>query len=405
MTEASPPASGAPAPQAPPSSPVQEPLNLRALASAILLVSLVGVGLSLSIPLLSLEMERMGVSGGMIGLNTAMSGFASLLSMPFVPRLAAAIGVRAMIALSIAVTAATLLAFRGLPWLPAWFVLRFAFSSALGALFVLSEYWINAAAPPRRRGLVMGIYATCLSLGFAIGPVLLGYVGTSGWTPYLAGAALMCLGLAPLAQARGVTPELDHRSRHAIGHFLVAAPLATLAALVFGAVETGGFSLLPLYALRLGHDEAGAAFMSSFVALGGMLLQIPLGLLSDRMDRRTLLVLIALFGAASSALMPLAAQFPWGLEILLLFWGGVGGGLYTVGLAHLGARFTDRADLASANAAFILLYNLGMMLGPPVIGLGFDRIRPHGFAVTLTALFAAYAAFALARVALRRGAA
>ncbi len=380
-----------------------EPLNLRALASAILLVSLIGVGLSLSIPLLSLEMERMGASGGMIGLNTAMAGFASILVMPFVPRLAAALGVRAMIALAIGVTAVTLLAFRALPWLPAWFVLRFFYSAALGALFVLSEYWINAAAPASRRGLVMGVYATFLSLGFAAGPFILSLVGTAGWAPYLTGAALMALGLAPLLHARDVTPELDHSSSHSVGFFILAAPLATFAAFVFGAVETGGFSLLPLYGLRLGYTGQQAAFLVSFVALGGMLLQIPIGLISDRMDRRLLLLLIGLFGLVASACMPLATRVPWGLEILLLAWGGVGGGLYTVGLAHLGARFTDRADLASANAAFIVLYNLGMMLGPPLVGFGFDRIVPHGFAVAIAGLFGLYAVFAIGRLATRRG--
>lgn len=378
-----------------------EPLNLRALVSAILLVSLIGVGLSLSIPLLSLEMERMGASGGMIGLNTAMAGFASILVMPFVPRVAAALGVRVLIALSIGVAASALLAFHLLPWLPGWFVLRFFYSAALGALFVLSEYWINAAAPASRRGLVMGVYATFLSLGFAAGPFILTLVGTTGWAPYLAGAALMLLGLAPLLQARGVTPELDHNSSHSVGFFILAAPLATFAAFVFGAVETGGFSLLPLYGLRLGYTEQQAAFLVSFVALGGMLLQIPIGLISDQMDRRKLLLIIGLIGLAASICMPLATRIPWGLEALLLLWGGVGGGLYTVGLAHLGARFTDRADLASANAAFILLYNLGMVVGPPLVGLGFDRIVPHGFAVVISGLFGLYAVFAISRIAMK----
>lgn len=379
-----------------------EPLNLRALVSAILLVSLIGVGLSLSIPLLSLEMERMGASGGMIGLNTAMAGLSSILVMPFVPRIAAALGVRVMIALSIGLAAASLLAFHLLPWLPAWFVLRFFYSAALGALFVLSEYWINAAAPASRRGLVMGVYATFLSLGFAAGPLILSLVGTSGWAPYVAGAALMLLGLIPLLQARDVAPELDHSSKHSVGFFILAAPLATFAAFVFGAVETGGFSLLPLYGLRLGYTEQQAAFLVSFVALGGMFLQIPIGIISDCMDRRKLLLVIGLIGLLASMCIPLATRIPWGLEGLLLLWGGIGGGLYTVGLAHLGARFTDRADLASANAAFIVLYYLGMMVGPPLVGLGFDRIVPHGFAVVISGLFGLYAVFAISRIAMKR---
>jgi predicted MFS family arabinose efflux permease len=78
-----------------------------------------------------------------------------------------------------------------------------------------------------------------------------------------------------------------------------------------------------------------------------------------------------------------------GFAILLLVWGGVAGALYTVGLAHLGARFSG-SDLASANAAFVILYNVGLVIGPPLAGGGLDLYPPHGFAYALALLFAGY---------------
>ncbi len=78
---------------------------LEGIIAAIALATLVGIGLSLSIPLLSLEMERMGASGGQIGLNTAIAGFASIITLPFAPRLAARLGVGRLIFLAILVTA------------------------------------------------------------------------------------------------------------------------------------------------------------------------------------------------------------------------------------------------------------------------------------------------------------
>jgi MFS family permease len=80
--------------------------------------------------------------------------------------------------------------------------------------------------------------------------------------------------------------------------FLTAAPVATLAALVFGAVETGGFALLALYGLRLGFAPEAAAYLLTAVALGNVALQIPIGLLSDRVDRRLVLLASGLAGAA-----------------------------------------------------------------------------------------------------------
>lgn len=221
--------------------------EVASIGAAITCVAVVGIGLSLSIPLLSLEMERMGVSNTMIGVNTAVAGVASIAVVPFVPRIAARLGVLPLLLAAIAVGAVSLLGFKLLFDLAWWFPLRFTFSAALGVLFVLSEFWINQAAPPARRGLVMGVYATILALGFAVGPALLGLLGTAGWLPYLAGATLFGAASIPLLLARGLSPEIPRKGGRGFLGYLRVAPSATLAALVYGAVETGGFAILPIY--------------------------------------------------------------------------------------------------------------------------------------------------------------
>ncbi len=369
------------------------------IAAAIALVTLVGLSLSLLIPLLSLEMERMGIASTTAGLNVAVGGVSNLVVVPFVPRLAALIGVRSLIVLAIAAGAAATIAFHVSPfWV--WFPLRFVLGAALGTLFVLSEFWINAAAPPARRGLVMGIYATVLALGFAAGPLLLSLTGTGGLPPYLAGAALFALALVPLAMAGGATPAIGPKARSRVGHFILAAPTATFAALLFGAIETGGFALLPVFGLRTGFDELSAARLVTLAAIGNVLFQIPLGLLSDRVDRRVLILVISVLGAAGTALFPLATTAPVAFQIVLCLWGGVTGGLYTLGLAHLGARVSG-SDLASANAAFVMFYSAGLIVGPPAVGAGMDMIGPQGFALVLGLMLAAFALFVASRLIAR----
>src|SRR5215212_3477274 len=98
--------------------------RIAALTAAIACVTVVGVGLSLSIPLLSLEMERMGLPGAMIGLNTALAGVASICVVPFVPRLAAQLGVLTLLWLSIVVAVVSFLGFRLLYDIVWWFPLR-----------------------------------------------------------------------------------------------------------------------------------------------------------------------------------------------------------------------------------------------------------------------------------------
>lgn len=385
---------GTPAPSPPPSL---DPGRRAAIAAAISGVAIVGIGLSLAIPLLSLEMERMGASGALIGVNTAVSGLTGILVVPFVPAAAARLGGFRLLVGGVVLGAVTLVGFRALPSLPAWFLLRFLNAAALGAIFVLSEYWISAASPPARRGLVMGVYATVLALGFAVGPTVLGLVGTRGWPPYLAGAALFLAAGLPLALARRALPPVERASRHGFGLYLRAAPAATFAALVYGAVETGAFAILPLYGLRLGYAADEAALLVSAVALGNVLFQIPIGLLSDRFDRRRLLLAAAGVGLVGALLLPLAAASAAGLAAVLFAWGGVAGSLYTVGLAHLGARFTG-PELAGANAAFLALYNAGLVLGPPLVGGAMDLASPQGFAWSLAGLFGLYLALVAGRL-------
>jgi MFS family permease len=359
-----------------------DPSRSGAIAAAIACVAIVGIGISLTIPLLSLEMDRMGISRGLIGANTAVAGVASILVVPFVPRLAMRFPVLPLLWACVAVATLSLIAFKLLPGLAWWFAIRFVFSAAIGVLFVLSEFWINTAAPPARRGFVMGIYATVLALGLAAGPFILAATGASGWPPYLAGAVLFALAAVPLLFVGNVSPAVERGTGRTVLSFLAAAPAATLAALVFGALETAAYALLPIYGLAAGFTVERAALLVSAVALGNVACQIPLGLLSDRVDRRAVLLGAGLCGALGAAILPaLTGSFAW-LSATLFFWGGLTGALYTVGLAHLGARFTGR-DLVSANAAFVLLYNVGLVLGPPVAGLAMDLAPPQGFAAAL----------------------
>ena len=86
---------------------------------------------------------------------------------------------------------------------------------------------------------------------------------------------------------------------------------------------------------------------------------------------------------------------------ILFVWGGVVAGLYTIGLAHLGSRLTGR-DLASANAAFVLCYGLGMLVGPQAIGIGMDLYGVDGFAYSIAVFFALYLGLAAIRLSRRR---
>jgi len=372
-------------------------INVASIAAAIGAISVVGFGLALSIPLLAIELNDRGISSTWIGINTAIGGIATIITAPFLPTLVRRIGVGPLLIGAILSAALSLLAFKVTESFLLWFPLRFIFGAALCVLFVVSEFWINAAAPNNKRGLVIGIYATVLSAGFAGGPAILSLVGTHGWAPYLCGAGFFVLAAIPVMIGAASAPAIEKDSSRGVLSLLRIAPAATLAAFVFGAFETGLINFLPLYGLRRGLMEGEAAILLTIAELGNVFLQLPLGLLSDRFDRRKLLLICATLGLGGSFLIPYLAIDSWAMWVTVFTITGLVSGLYTVGLALLGARF-DGAALATANAAFVMLYSLGLTFGPTVVGAGMQAVDPHGFAWTLCAFLTIYVVIVAAQI-------
>ncbi|EJN04810.1 MFS transporter [Phyllobacterium sp. YR531] len=375
----------------------------RALVAAIATISAVGVAIGLGIPLLSVILENRGHSATMIGLNAAVAGIASIVAAPFAAPIAARFGVVPTLLAMLLMGGLAFFGFHFFTDFWMWVVLRVFLHFALTMLFILSEYWINAAAPPERRGLVLGIYGTVLSMGFALGPWLFAQIGSVGIMPFAVGFGIIIVAMLPVMFAWKESPDFHEEEHVPFAPFIWAVPTATAAVFVFGAVETGGFALFPVFGARIGYSEANAALLLTTIGLGNVLMQIPIGLLSDHVkDRRKILLACTLIGLVGMGLLPFI-YYSWYLVAALLFvWGGAVAGLYTVGLAHLGSQLTGR-ELASANAAFVFCYAIGMLVGPQAIGIGMDMMGPSGFAVALAIFFAAYALLVGSRLVSRKG--
>ncbi|MCQ8782503.1 MFS transporter [Mangrovibrevibacter kandeliae] len=378
------------------------PTDWLAAGAAIASITAVGIALGLGLPLLSIVLERRGISATLIGANTAVAGIASLIAAPLVTPIARALSVRVTMLCAILLAGASALAFYYVTAFWLWFPLRLALHFAITVLFVLSEFWISAAAPPHRRGFMLGIYATVLSLGFAVGPLIFGVVGSTGVLPFAIGSGVILFAALPLFAAWSRQPHIEAGASAAFWRHVLAVPTATGAVLVFGAVEAGGFALFPVFGGRVGFSEAGAAQLLTAVGLGNMLLQIPIGLVSDRVrDRRSLLALFAVVGLVGALCLPLLVEDWWLMATVLFFWGGVVAGLYTVGLAHLGSRLSG-TELASANAAFVFCYSAGMLVGPQAMGGFMDGFGPNGFAYALALFFALYLVLTILRLGFGR---
>ncbi len=374
----------------------------RGAVAAIATMVSVGIAVSLLPPLLSLNLASRGVSERTIGLLVATIALASLFVTPFAARIAGAFGTARTIA------ACTI--FSGFVMPTVWlikgvallFPLAFVYGAAMTLCFTLAEYWINVSTPDHRRGLVMGIYATVLSLGFAVGPAIISVLGSNSFRPFLVGSAILLLSALPALAARGASPDFSERPRMRFASFIFAIPVATIGVFVFAMAEQSGFAFLPLWGRHLGMQANTAVLLTTAMVLGNVAFQIPLGLLADRFDKRALLLCCGLAGLLGMVAAWSVSGTTLPLMVVLLLWGGASAGIYTVGLAHLASRFSG-GDLAGANAAFIFCYALGMLVGPVITGDAMARAPTFGFPLVLGIAFALYVAIVLSRMYRARG--
>lgn len=368
-------------------------LSLFAILSASIAY---GIGMGLTLPLLGLILERMGVAGSVNGLNLATAGLAALVVTPFVPRAIAKFGASEFLTLSLAVSAISLVVLYEVPSLWLWFPVRFVLSSALNGLFVVSEFWINRLADEKTRGRYISLYVMCIAGSFGIGPAVLQVIGTRGFAPFAAGALMLLVAMVPVALARRTAPRIDEGGRASVFSIIALVPAAFAAAAVFGAIDAGIVGLLPVYAVRLGYTEAHAALVVTAMSAGSILFQYPIGYFADRMNRTHLLALCTASGVIGAILAPLAAGAPLLFYLLLFVWGGLIGGIYSVGLTLLGERFKG-PSLASANAGFVMAYCMGMLTGPAAEGAALDAWNPHGLMAVLGTISLIYLIFLLVR--------
>ncbi len=378
----------------------------RDLALVIGTASIVGMTISLSMPLLSLVLERHGFDAGTIGLNAMASGLGIFLVAPAMDTLLRRFGPRGAAAGGMVVAALAVLALPlEVAFLP-WFLLRVAASAGTAVVFVVSEAAINALVDDERRGRVLGVYATVFSVGYAAGPLLVAAIGSAGFLPFLLTAVLFAAGIPPLLAAEGLDRALAGGGPRpcpaAFLGILRRAPLPLFAIFCFGVVETSQFALFPLYGLASGYAERTVGLMLAVWIVGNVLLQYPAGWLADRLPRVTVLALVAAIAAGTLFLLPAVIGEGRLVWPLLLLMGGTTGAVYTLSLVLLGQRFSGY-ELALANTAFVMLIEAGMLVGPATAGFAMQLSGPRGlplFTGLVLLVLAASAAVARRR---RRG--
>ncbi len=338
------------------------------LAPLIVSAGILLAGNGLLVTLVAVRANLEGFSASLVGLVGAayFAGFiAACLVTPGLILRAGHIRVFAALAALGAVSALVLaLAIDPGVWLASRALTGFAFAG----LATVVESWLNARAGSGERGRVLAIYRV-VDLGCVTGgQFLLPWIGAEGFAIFAVVAIFFCLALLPISLSRQTSPAPPASPRLDVARIWTLSPVACVGCITIGLTNGAFRTVGPLYAQETALDLEQVALFMSLAIAGGALLQVPLGWLSDRLDRRWVLMLATL-GAAAAGLWLTAggAVSPGAILAGGFAFGAFAIPLYSLSIAH-GNDHAGAADRVELSATLILMYALGASVGPLAAG-------------------------------------
>lgn len=264
-----------------------------------------------------------------------------------------------------------------------WMLLRVVTGMSLVGLCTVIESWLNAQAAPEHRSRVFGVYMVVSLLALAAGQLLLDLQPPRSPVLFSVVAILFALAILPVSATRLSPPVMTVAPKVHLLEICRAAPSAAAGAVLAGLALGAFWGMGAVYAASLGLDRAGVGTFMAVTIIGGAALQLPIGRLSDRGDRRSTLALVAAAGAATALL---ALRFESQAHALFFLFGGLAFALYPLAVAHLLDRLPGEQLLAGCSA-LLLLNGIGAAIGPAVAGALMQRFGaealPLFFACTL----------------------
>jgi MFS family permease len=277
----------------------------------------------------------------------------------------------------------------------AWVVARTLTGFCFAGLFIVVESWLNSAATDETRGQILSIYAMTGLLAGIVGQLLLPATNPAGFKSFCIVAIIIAFALVPIALTRAEAPtHTDGSARINLKGLYRQSPFGLVAAFLCGVTTSAFFTLGPIFAQQRGLDTGGvAAFMASGT-LGGFLMAWPVGWLSDRFDRRFVIIGAAITATATLfIMMALVPDEPsrWILYLCVAIFGGTIVPTYSVVMAHVNDAVGE-GEFVAASSGLLIMQGAGAAAGPLLGGFAMSALQ-QGLAYTLVAAQLLMAAF------------
>ncbi|MEK4436700.1 MFS transporter [Paenibacillus sp. FSL K6-2862] len=361
----------------------------------IIVIVVAGISQGLLLPVLSIFLEQKGVSPGLNGLNAAALYVGSFAMTLVAERLLGAVGFKKLIVGGLLFVMFPLILFPYLPDIKLWFILRLVVGIGDSALHYAAQLWVLLVTAPEKRGRYISLYGMSYGLGFSIGPLgikLLGFgEAVPFWVLFVCMGAVLLLVLMKLPDTKPEKAEHGQLPERRFRRSWAWAWYALIPALLYGYMEAGMNSNFPVYGLRIGLDASQISSLLPFVGIGGLFLQLPLGILSDRFGRKKVLMSAGIAGGVMFMLVPVAGTHFWWTLVLLTVAGGLVGSFFSLGLAYA-ADILPKALLPAANVVASFHFTIGSILGPNLGGQMINWISPGSMFILLGCFYLLFGA-------------
>ena len=283
----------------------------------------------------------------------------------------------------------------------AWTLGRVLIGFCFSAVYVTAESWLNNAATNENRGQALSLYMIVQTAGIVLAQALLLTADPSGYVLFVIPSVLVSIAVTPILLSISPTPAFDTTKPMSLKALTKVSPLGCVGMFLLGGVFSAQFGMAAVYGAKAGLSVAQ---ISTFVAtffVGSIITQYPIGWISDRMDRRFLILIVSAIGAIGSFIgMVFGANFT-PLLVSAFIVGGMSNPLYSLLIAHTN-DFLDRSDMASASGGLLFINGLGAITGPIITGYMMDTVGPGGFYLFTGVLFLALVAYAAYRSTRRK---
>ncbi|MEZ5594294.1 MAG: MFS transporter [Gammaproteobacteria bacterium] len=283
----------------------------------------------------------------------------------------------------------------------AWMLLRIATGFCMAGMIMVTESWLNARSARENRGQVMALYMITNYLAAGSGQLLLNLADPSTFYLFSIASIIFSLAVVPVLLTQSSAPNLAPLTRLPLRQLWLISPLGVAGACCAGLVNATFYGMGPVFAHDIGLSIQQTSLFMASVVLGGLLLQWPIGRLSDRLDRRVVLVVVVFTVAAACLAMAQSAShgMAWLYGIGLIY-GGLSFTIYSISNAHA----NDHADpdkLVQTASGLLIAYGVGAIAGPMIAAFIMGQAGPHAMFYYNGTIAAGLGFFALYRM-LRR---